>query len=107
MKVKLYDRPVCDFCSGQPAWRYPAETFNATPGEPLPLISEDDWVACDECAALIERNEWNALARRGLLTPMGKQAVEMLGEEQVLAMHRGFHKKFRQHRRGRVRAESV
>lgn len=105
MRVKLYDHPVCDFCSGLPAWRYPAETFNATPGLPPPQIMEGDWLACDECAALIERNEWNALARRGLQTPMGKAAVGVIGEEAVLAQHHALYKKFRQHRRGRVRCE--
>lgn len=105
MRIKLYDHPVCDFCSGPPAWRYPAETFNATPGQPLAQICEDDWLACDECAALIERNEWNALARRGLETPTAKDAIALIGEEATLAQIRGLHKKFRQHRRGRVRCE--
>lgn len=105
MKVNLYDRPVCDFCSGPPAWRYPAETFNANRGEPMLQISEGDWLACDECAALIQRKEWNALARRGLQTPMAKSAVGLLGEKKVLVMTRELHQKFRRHRRGRVGCE--
>lgn len=102
------DHPsVCDFCSGPPAWRYPAETFVAHPGEPLPIHSLDDWLACDECAALSERNEWDALARRGLLNPAfaAARAAGLLSEEEAIAQIRPLHQLFRQHRRGRVRCE--
>ena len=108
MEVKLYDHRVCDFCSSaDPHWHYPAETFNANPGEPLPQISEGDWLACHECAALIQCNEWSKLARRGLLTPLAKELLEVAPEDYVLGEIQRLHKGFREHRRGRVAWETT
>lgn len=61
---------VCDFCSSPaPAWRYPAESF------PDLLLgrSVGDWLACDECHALIEAGDRNGLTKRSMLTPAVRQ----------------------------------
>lgn len=51
----------CDFCYvDHPAWVIPAREFEAMPGH----MSAGDWAACDECARLIESNQWSALIRR-------------------------------------------
>lgn len=51
----------CDFCTRDfPEWVVPASEFEVTPGH----MSGDDWAACNECAALIEKDQWNALIRR-------------------------------------------
>lgn len=53
----------CDFCSSQePAWRYPAATFLDAVGS----VSQEDWLACDECQELIEAEQRDALARRAM-----------------------------------------
>jgi hypothetical protein len=51
----------CDFCyADYPPWVVPAREFAVMPGH----MSSGDWAACDECAALIERDQWSALVRR-------------------------------------------
>jgi hypothetical protein len=52
----------CDFClvdSLEP-WTVPARTFAVTPGN----RSEGNWAACEICARIILRGDWNKLARR-------------------------------------------
>ncbi|GAA3145477.1 hypothetical protein GCM10020255_023340 [Rhodococcus baikonurensis] len=54
-------RGACDFCStDQAVWELPAKTFTAINNH----ISAENWAACNTCAALIEKNQWNALVRR-------------------------------------------
>lgn len=51
----------CDFCHvDHPAWRVPVREFNALPGH----MSTPDWLACDDCAEIINRGRWNELTRR-------------------------------------------
>lgn len=58
-------RGRCDFCSHWPAqWRLPARSFTI-PGN-TQHGSEGSWAACNECARLIERNQWTAVIRRCL-----------------------------------------
>jgi hypothetical protein len=61
MKMQVANKPVCDFCSGPPVWRYPAETFTEFRESLLPQTSEGDWLACDECAAYT--NTWGRYER--------------------------------------------
>lgn len=57
--VVVADR--CDFCyADHPQWVVPARSFMLMAGH----NSGGDWAACDECAPLIERDQWSALARR-------------------------------------------
>jgi hypothetical protein len=61
-------RYLCDFCNGEdPVWTLPVRGFD------VPKINEDqkitgtsgeNWAACADCAALIDRNQWSALLRR-------------------------------------------
>lgn len=51
----------CDFCYvDNPGWVVPAEDFEVMPGQ----MSGGNWAACDDCARLIESNQWSALVRR-------------------------------------------
>lgn len=65
----IHPRPRCDFCdSEQPTWELPARSF-ILPGlssGPVEDASHGNWTACDRCAQLIDRNQWNALRRRAL-----------------------------------------
>lgn len=53
----------CDFCNGGiPVWVVPARDFLMPHSDHD--FSSGDWAACDECAPLIERNDWNGLVSR-------------------------------------------
>lgn len=107
MKAQLYEKPVCDFCSSAPSWRYPAKDFRMEGDGKPPAVSQGDWLACDECAALIESNDREALRQRGLKTPMGEMLVGVVGQKQALSEVRQIHERFFKNRSGRVRMESV
>jgi hypothetical protein len=55
---------VCDFCLGPgPTWEFPAA--------PMPIVghatigaSDDEWAACDECAALVTASRLGELVER-------------------------------------------
>ena len=54
---------ICDFCSSEsPAWRYPATSFLDARGSQ----SVSDWIACEECHALIAAGNRDGLAARAL-----------------------------------------
>lgn len=58
-------RGRCDFCyADEAAWRLPArEVRFEIPGF-MGGGMDADWAACDGCAKLIERNQWNGVYRR-------------------------------------------
>jgi hypothetical protein len=86
---------ICDFCgSASPAWEYPCESFTV-PGIP-PGKSTGGWIACDDCHAVIEKNDREALARRGLLNP----SVSIIGPKAALAGVREIHQQFFDRRGG-------
>jgi hypothetical protein len=101
IEFKMAEVPCCDFCgSREPAWDYSASDFVIDDGgKPLPPArSEGAWLACDACAACIEKSDWAGLAERGLLNPLAAVVVEMAGRKEALRMTRGFHDQFRNHR---------
>jgi hypothetical protein len=105
MELRAYPYDVCDFCSSdKPTWDYPAEDCIISPaGDPTPQHSIGGWLACDECAALIQRNEWTKLARRSLsLVSTAREAVAVMGEEAALASITQGHRIFRANRSGKV-----
>jgi hypothetical protein len=58
----------CDFCSPPKLarWDYPASTFEVhfKPGSTPPgFRSEGGWLACDECADMIEADDREGLSR--------------------------------------------
>ncbi len=58
-------RGRCDFCfTDEPTWVLPVTKIRyEIPGHGGGGF-DSDWAACDDCAALIDRNQWNALLRR-------------------------------------------
>jgi hypothetical protein len=53
VRVELSE-PVCDFClAPRPTWEYPAARMPIL-GHPVITDSDDEWLACDACHALIE-----------------------------------------------------
>lgn len=53
-------RERCDFCyTDQANWIVPTRDFSY-----VTSVSVGNWAACDACAELIGRNDWNGLLRR-------------------------------------------
>jgi len=51
----------CDFCFGDgTTWILPARDFEVGPNHG----SDGDWGACDQCAELIQTNQWTRLVQR-------------------------------------------
>jgi hypothetical protein len=87
----------CDFCSKPaPAWRYPAESFHDLFGS----RSVEDWLACEECHALIEAGDRNGLARRSLDAPGVQMATDLLGRAAAFEYCLDLHNRFWRARRG-------
>lgn len=81
----------CDFCLIDIAepWVVPARTFSVTPTN----RSEGDWAACETCARLILKNDWNSLARRCVNAVMretadGENLDPVTVEQTMKHMHR-------------------
>jgi hypothetical protein len=79
---------ICDFCGVPvPAWSYSAQTFRVAD-----VLCQGSWLACDECAQLIETSEWGKLAERAL----------RLDQRASLAVVMYVHREFDRHRIGSV-----
>lgn len=91
-QAKRYGARLCDFCSSPvPAWSYPATSFIDLMGSQ----SIGDWLACEECHALIEADDRDGLARRAVAALVGK-----VDPAWSLAYCRDLHRRFREHRSG-------
>lgn len=68
-------RGECDFCSDtNPAFILPTRGFKMPGLDVLPddHMSAGDWAACDTCAKLIERDQWNRLVQRAVDAQIGR-----------------------------------
>lgn len=65
----------CDFCNKPgPDWTYPAQPFRGRFHDPEDTLSEafgsdGGWAACDECHALIEAGDKEALVEQTMRSP--------------------------------------
>ncbi len=88
-------RPRCDFCSAEfPEFILPVAPI-LLPGVPgiRQQASTADWGACADCAAALERNQWNAVLRRSLDAHEAKYGPPQPEIEQALrALHRSVRK---------------
>lgn len=92
----------CDMCSApNPTWEYPANNFLATPIS----VSEGSWIVCDECAALIERREREALVQRAVDAIIALNPHLAHERDWCLFAARQVHAGFWANRTGSVRAE--
>ena len=108
--------PIRDFCSSsQIVWRYPCKNFGVTaymlPKDPeLPAVefpwgSAGDWAACVTCSALIEDDDWDALAERSLTTSPAYETLEAhMATGEVKRAILKLHKEFRKYRGRRQKA---
>lgn len=99
---------ICDFCSHpEVKWAYPARPHvglvTETPGHRIIGQSPDDWAACDECHALIERTDREGLLKRSveaMLTVMKALPAFVAIRSEVETQVRQIHDQFWAHREG-------
>ena len=99
-EIKL-ENQRCDFCSlPRPGWRFPANSFIDKQYEVG--LSVGDWAACEQCAALIQTEDWIGLARRTVTVSEAGRALVAIagGEEQALGAVEQLQQQFRSHRKG-------
>lgn len=98
---------VCDFCSiptgDHAVWTYPAEDFfySFQIEDAKRMASKGDWAACEECHALIEAGDYEAVAVRSTASSIEQHGPESMGERRFffgLALLQ--HDDFRKHRTG-------
>ena len=90
----------CDFCyelHPTPAFEYPATDFPTIDGI---AMSRGSWLACDECAELIERGDLMAVAIRNIdRTPeVPQDDIELIAE--LIGMLVQTYTRFQSHRTG-------
>lgn len=95
---------VCDFCSQpSPAWRYPCATFDSfvveTDTQTVTGTPVGDWLACEPCHDLIERDDRVALVDRAVATPKTFSGIEV-PEDIARTFTRELHEGFFAHRTG-------
>lgn len=77
----------CDFCNDpDPRWRYTANGFRIGPV----LYAADDWLACEECHALIRAVDVDGLTARSLSHFADPRFRDLVAQAAIPAIHRGF-----------------
>lgn len=62
----------CDFCSGpEPTWVLPVASFEAGSEH----TSHQDWAACDACARLLRKQQWDRLTKRVVLASAARHRI--------------------------------
>lgn len=79
----------CDFCSSKDvAWSYPCHDFMILN---YGIASDGPWAACEECHALIEKEQWMDLHLRSAETHPLRGQVSMLTLVNIMAdVHEAF-----------------
>lgn len=95
-------KTVCDFCSTPGgSWELPVKSFVMTiPGRMDPWGSTASWLACDQCAELINRGLWPQVSRRGAESVA---AINGTRPEDELPMVRAKHRLVRKYQYGPLR----
>jgi len=86
-------RGRCDFCTaGVPEFVLPVRAFSF-PDMPERMSSED-WAACAQCAELLDRNSWNGILRRAMISHEIRHGVPLSSDQVQLlsAMYRKLRK---------------
>ena len=98
IEVRNYPYDVCDFCSSaEPTWVFPANSYH---DRLLNVQSINNWLACDECATLINQDRWGKLAERSLRNPAVAALVNRATRKAILDNAVRMHKDFQKHRTG-------
>lgn len=89
---------ICDFCSDpNPEWAFPAKDFEME-GGPEAGGFQGGWAACEACKRLIDRSDYNGLAKRSAEKFVGRPAG--LSIDHLIPSLRKLHRRFRQNRTG-------
>jgi hypothetical protein len=97
-------RERCDFCGDyDPTWTLPVADFNMADrhGPGKDWGSTEDWRACDRCANLLTRNDWNNLLLRAAQASAKRDSVPLAMK---LAELRPLYAQVRKHQKGAVRS---
>lgn len=95
---------VCDFCSTAENvnWTYPCHDFIAKPL--LPVLPDEakigPWAACNECHALIEKGDWEAVADRATANHPSAQGLSERHRRVLRKLLLALHKQFQENRAG-------
>jgi hypothetical protein len=98
----------CDFCSAEnPPWVVPSRPFESgmfdVPGTTFDTASGENFAACDECARLIETNQWNGLVRRVTKIMAEKHGLGEEMHEIIASGLKDFYRKLRKNITGAIR----
>lgn len=94
--------PVCDFCSSEKiAWSYPCKSFAINlPVTNVTANSIEDWAACMECHAFIQRGDRAGLATRSIETQREELEKASININVAIGWVTRLHKKFWESRLG-------
>lgn len=111
MEIHPDGPPKCDFCSTRPVrWSYPARTFVRTIGV-TDVGSDGNWAACEDCYALIQAGNRDALVKRSMaLFPQNNPDMANLNRQERRVLSREIRRtqdSFWEHRLGEPTAERV
>lgn len=92
---------VCDFCNARPTtWNVGAGAFQLE--GPAPMLSDEDWLACEPCGQLIADNDRRGLNQRALEATRRRVSGKGLPVPPFLAAQCALLSKFWQHYTGRI-----
>lgn len=87
---------LCDFClAPDAAWVLPVEDYTVGAGGQ----NVGDWQCCADCAALLERSDWDGLTQRALAAALGRRQTHRVD----LAVIEAMYSQLREHITGPVR----
>jgi hypothetical protein len=73
------DGMICDFCSSSNVYKsYACEDFVHDVLSAVEVCSEGIWVACEECAKLIDADQWDELLSRAVRSMVKELGVTQL-----------------------------
>lgn len=76
---------MCDFCLVEGArWVLPVENYSIEPGGQ----NVGNWQSCDDCAALLGRDDWDGLTRRAFAAALERGQTEGLHWDVFEEMYR-------------------
>ena len=88
---------ICDFCNkGSFIKAYACHAFVYLKGTPMEHYRYEEWTACEDCARLIDAEQWNALAER-TVQAFTTQHRTVTSDVPILREHvKNLHQAFRQ-----------
>lgn len=91
---------VCDFCtSNEPIYQnFPAKDFNWVQVKGVDLNSRGHWAACQTCAEMIKKDDWDGLLNRAIKSFVKNHPDLAKFQSRAKEAIRELHQKFRDNR---------